>query len=628
MRPKLQVPAFLLFFLIFLCSSAAAQSLRIYIIDCGQGSSTLIVSPTGVSMLIDGGPDQAGWDSSPSGPGPVAQAITAAGVSQLDYTLLTHYHSDHYEGLTEIAQHNYLKSTAKAYDRGNTPAPENGFTSAINTYISTMGSKRTTITPGTVINLGGGVTLTCKVVAGQIAGGPFIDTSASAQLENSNSIAMLLTYNNFEMYVGGDLTGGGGSTTNVENPLAPFIGDVDVYVADHHGSSTSSAATFMNTLAPEVSFASCGLHNSYNHPSGTFLNNVNKNTRATVVYSTSGGADGSDNYGNRGFVNGSGTIAIETDGKLYQVTPSLGKSRLYVCDELSSTYAGPSANDFKISEFMADPNTAPDDAAEWFEIQNISGYVRNLNGLKISQSDGTTNLFTFASTVLLNPGDSYVFCRSGDSERNGGIVADMSMPFNVFVLDGNDSILLRNSSNVTIDSLTYTTAFPDGVGIAAQKTNLTAATNTVGNWAAATVVYGSGDKGTPGARNSADTTVLPAMFVSQNTPTVNGLWNVNFFSWNEKSDIYLAVLSESTAQPWFVLEGQTFPVLLDSLLFESLNLPGFINFFDGNGFATTTVQVPNDPQFHGYSFYGCVGVYNNPNIAPGKVSAVTSITIP
>lgn len=617
----------LVLFVVF-AATAGAQTLRIYAIDCGQGSSTLIVGPTGVSMLIDGGPDQSGWDSSPSGPGPVAQAIAAAGIAQLDYTLLTHYHSDHYEGLTELAQHNYLKSNAKAYDRGNSPAPENGFTSAINSYISAMGAKRTTITPGTIINLGGGATITCKVVAGQIAGGPLIDTTGSSQLENSNSIAMLLTYNNFQMYIGGDLTGGGSSTTNVENPLAPFIGNVDVYIADHHGSSSSSPATFINTLAPEVSIASCGLDNPYNHPSGTFLNNVNKSTRATMVYSTTGGAAGSDNYGNRGFVNSAGTLLVETNGNIYQIVPSAGKPHLFVCDELSSQYPGPAAGDLKISEFSPDPTTSPDDAGEWFEIQNISAYSRNLNGVKISQSDGTTNLFTFSTTVLLNPGDTFVFCRSGDFERNGGIVTDMSMPFNVFTLDSADSILIKSASNVTIDSLTYNAGWPDSAGVAAQRINLTTATNTMSNWSAATAVYGAGDKGTPGARNPADTTILPAYFASANTPTVGGTWNVNFFSYNEPNDIYLAVLSESTAQPWFVLEGQTFPVLLDSLLFESLNLPGFISFFDGNGFSTASVAVPNDISLHGYNFFGVVGVYNNPTIAPGKVSAVVPVSIP
>jgi beta-lactamase superfamily II metal-dependent hydrolase len=580
-------------------------------------------------MLIDGGPDQSGWVDAPSGPGPVPEAMAAAGVGQLDYTLLTHYHSDHYEGITGIAVHNYIKSTGKCYDRGNSPAPENGFTAPINAYISAVGSKRTTITPGTVVDLGGGVTVTCKCVAGQIAGGPLVNTSGSAQVENSNSIAVLVTYNNFQMYVGGDLTGGGGGTTNVENTLAPYIGDVDVYIADHHGSSTSSASSFINTIAPEVAVASCGLHNSYNHPSGTYLNNVNKSTRSILNYSTTGGTD-NDGFGNRGFVNGSGTIGIETDGNMYRITPVVGKPQTVLCDELSATYAGPSANDFRISEFMPDPNAGgvPDDAGEWFEITNVSNYRRNLSGLKISQSDGTTNLFTIATPMLLNPGEKLTIARSGDWERNGGVVADLSMPYNVFFLDASDSILLRNASNATIDSVTYNTSWPNSTGVAAQRINLLGSSTSVSNWAAATASFGLGDKGTPGSKNTADTTVFPAQFTSVNTPLVGGNWIVNFTSFNEGGDIYLALLSQSTAAPHFSLLGQTFPVFPDSLLFDSLNLPGFLDFLDGNGFATATVAVPNDPLLHGYSFYGCVGVYDFPSIAPGKVSTAVPVVVP
>ncbi|MFN0205525.1 MAG: lamin tail domain-containing protein [Planctomycetota bacterium] len=616
--------------LLILVSNALGQTLRIYVIDVGQGSSTLIISPTGQSMLIDGGPDQSGWINSPSGPGVIPQTMAAAGIAQLDYTLLTHYHSDHYEGITEIATHNYLKSTAKCYDRGNSPAPENGFTAPINAYISAIGAKRQTMTAGTIINLGGGATITCKVVAGQIAGGPLVNTSGSAQLENSNSIAVVLSYNNFELFVGGDLTGGGGGTTNVENPLAPFVGDVDVYIANHHGSSTSSAATFINTILPEVSFASCGLNNSFNHPSGTFLNNVNKATRSTLVYGTTGGTN-NDGFGNRGYVNGGGTIKIESDGNLYQITPVIGKVQTILCDELTATYAGPSSNDLRISEYMPDPSAGgvPDDAGEWFEITNVSGFERNLNGLKFSHSDGVGELFTYSTPLLLKPGESFVFARSGDSTRNGGIVADHSMPFGIFALaNGSDSILMRNSVNTTIDTISYTASWPDSTGVAGQRINLLTAGSLMSNWSAATASYGLGDKGTPGSANTANNTIFPAQFVSVNTPTVGGTWNVNFTSFNEPGDIYVAALSESTSMPHFDLVGLTLPLLPDALLFESLNLPGFINFFDGNGFATTTVAVPNDAALHGYSFFACVGVLDFPSILPGKVSAVVSITIP
>jgi beta-lactamase superfamily II metal-dependent hydrolase len=630
--PRVQTtPALVLSLLLagaLLPAPARAQTVRVYAIDVGQGSSTLIVGPTGKTMLIDGGPDQAGWITSPSGPGPVAQTLNALGLGQLDFTLLTHYHSDHYEGITELAQHNYLKPAAKAYDRGNVPAPEGGFTSPINAYISAMGSRRTSIALGEVVDLGGGCVVQCLVKAGSIFGGPTIDTSSSAQEENSNSIAVRLTYGNFEMYVGGDLTGGGGSTTNVEGPAGPFVGDVDVYVADHHGSSTSSNAAFVGAILPEVSIVSCGESNSFNHPSGTYLNNVNTAARSILVFGTTKGTE-NDGFGHRGYVNSGGTIAIETDGNAYVLTPATGPSLKIACDEVSASFPGPLTGDLRISEYLADPNAGgvPDSAGEWFEFTNVSGFERNLAGLKISNISNT-ELFTLATPVLMKPGSRFVVANGGDFERNGGVVAQHSEPFSVFALgNSGDSIRLRNVASVLVDEVSFTTAWPDSTGVAAQRISLLG-TNVQSNWTAATATYGLGDKGTPGARNTADATVFPAAFVSASPLALDSVWTIHVTSFNEPNDIYLIALSESTSAPLLTIEGQTFPVQADGLFFSTLELPGFLWFLDADGFAQVPVYVPNNPALHGYPFFGSVGIFDNPTIAPGKVSTAVPLTIP
>lgn len=77
-------------------SLPAAQTLDIYFIDVEAGSATLIVSPSGQSMLIDGGT-----------PNMVARnmaAIKDAGLKQLDYELVTHFHADHYGAVPALAK--------------------------------------------------------------------------------------------------------------------------------------------------------------------------------------------------------------------------------------------------------------------------------------------------------------------------------------------------------------------------------------------------------------------------------------------------------------------------------------------------------------------------------------------
>src|SRR5271170_1870412 len=94
--------------LLSLCGTAVAgakhpareKALRIYFVDVEGGQATLFVTPGGQSLLID-----TGW---PGFEGRDAERIVAAarleGLSKIDFVLLTHYHTDHAGGLTQLAK--------------------------------------------------------------------------------------------------------------------------------------------------------------------------------------------------------------------------------------------------------------------------------------------------------------------------------------------------------------------------------------------------------------------------------------------------------------------------------------------------------------------------------------------
>src|SRR5579884_1409312 len=78
---------------------AASKPLQIYFIDVEGGQATLMVNPRGESLLVDTGfPGFNGRDADR-----IVTAAKAAGLKQIDYVLITHYHNDHVGGLAQLA---------------------------------------------------------------------------------------------------------------------------------------------------------------------------------------------------------------------------------------------------------------------------------------------------------------------------------------------------------------------------------------------------------------------------------------------------------------------------------------------------------------------------------------------
>jgi competence protein ComEC len=78
----------------------APKQMQIYFIDVEGGQSTLIISPSGQSLLIDTGwPGNEGRDADR-----IISVARQVGLKQIDYVLITHHHRDHVGGVPQLTE--------------------------------------------------------------------------------------------------------------------------------------------------------------------------------------------------------------------------------------------------------------------------------------------------------------------------------------------------------------------------------------------------------------------------------------------------------------------------------------------------------------------------------------------
>src|SRR5881396_4175140 len=78
---------------------AQSRNLDIYWIDVEGGAATLIVSPSGESMLIDTGFEVDDRDAKR-----IHAAAQQAGLKKIDHLVISHYHADHVGGLAALSK--------------------------------------------------------------------------------------------------------------------------------------------------------------------------------------------------------------------------------------------------------------------------------------------------------------------------------------------------------------------------------------------------------------------------------------------------------------------------------------------------------------------------------------------
>ncbi len=137
----------------------ASKTFDMYVIDTEGGHAVLYVSPTGESLLEDTG------NPGTRDPDRIMDAIHAAGITQIDHLILTHYHIDHVGGLAELAKRisikHFIDHGATVEAREQVPDFQKNYAELYNA------AKHTVVKPGDKIPFAG-VDVTVVTAAGQV----------------------------------------------------------------------------------------------------------------------------------------------------------------------------------------------------------------------------------------------------------------------------------------------------------------------------------------------------------------------------------------------------------------------------------------------------------------------------
>ena len=241
----------------------AARTLDIYFIDVEGGQSTLMVTPAGESLLVDTGYEgNNGRDA-----GRILAAARDAGIKQIDYLLLTHFHPDHIGGLPELAQQIPIRTFV---DHGTMAEPTTanpaGEKHAFDAYLAVKKARHVEPKPGDRLPLKGlevvvvssaGATIVKPLSgAGAVTSGcPQAPRPAQNATENPRSTGVHVRYGRFRFIDLGDLSG---------PPLhalfcpANLLGPADVYLVPHHGGADVSEPAYLAAVGPRVAIMNNG----------------------------------------------------------------------------------------------------------------------------------------------------------------------------------------------------------------------------------------------------------------------------------------------------------------------------------------------------------------------------------
>ncbi len=267
----------IIFNFIFPIFTSKRSNLEINFIDVGQGDSTLI-RVNNKSILIDGGGSSYG-ETFDVGEMTLFPYLLDRGINELDYVIISHFDSDHCQGLNFIME-NMKVENAIISNLGQE-------SDEYDTFINLAKKQRTNlilVKLGDVIKIGNA---TINILFPE-------NNLITDNKKNNNAIVFKFIWKDFSMLFTGDIEEKAESRIlNIYSNNLSTLQATILKVA-HHGSKTSTTKKFIEAVKPKIALIGVGEDNNFGHPNngvierligiGCKIYRTDKNGEITIKY--------------------------------------------------------------------------------------------------------------------------------------------------------------------------------------------------------------------------------------------------------------------------------------------------------------------------------------------------------
>lgn len=229
-------------------------TLKIYFIDIGQGDSTLIVTPKNKKILIDGGEGKTNV---------LFQYLLDRRINKIDYIIISHFDSDHCNGLIEIIEKMRVENIVMSKQ-----SKESEEYKKILEIIKQKNIKVSSVKAED------------KIIIEKNLYIKILNPAEKFEFQdlNNNAIVAKLVYKNFSMLFTGDIEK---AEENLAKKYKNELKSTILKVA-HHGSKTSTSEEFLKYVEPQIALIGVGENNKFGHPNQITIEKL-KNIRSQNI---------------------------------------------------------------------------------------------------------------------------------------------------------------------------------------------------------------------------------------------------------------------------------------------------------------------------------------------------------